>query len=47
MLNRRIEGQRTRTYAEIYDWLMPCELLEDPPDSWRSDWVEACAEEFR
>jgi glutamate synthase domain-containing protein 2 len=47
MLNRRIEGQRTRTYAEIYDWLMPCELLEDPPDSWRSDWVEACAEDFR
>jgi glutamate synthase domain-containing protein 2 len=47
MLNRRIEGQRTRTYAEIYDWLMPCELLEDPPERWRSDWVEACAEEFR
>ncbi|WP_431231736.1 FMN-binding glutamate synthase family protein [Mycolicibacterium psychrotolerans] len=47
MLNRRIEGQRTRTYAEIYDWLMPGELLEDPPESWRSDWIEASAEEFR
>ncbi|KDF01958.1 glutamate synthase [Mycolicibacterium aromaticivorans JS19b1 = JCM 16368] len=47
MLNRRIEGQRTRTYAEIYDWLMPGELLDDPPESWRSDWIEACAEEFR
>lgn len=47
MLNRRIEGQRTRTYAEIYDWLMPGELVEDPPESWRSDWVEASAEEFR
>ncbi|KAA0109471.1 FMN-binding glutamate synthase family protein [Mycolicibacterium sp. P1-5] len=47
MLNRRIEGQRTRTYAEIYDWLMPGELLDDPPESWRSDWVEASAEEFR
>jgi glutamate synthase domain-containing protein 2 len=47
MLNRRIEGQRTRTYAEIYNWLMPCELLEDPPDSWLSDWIEASAEEFR
>ena len=34
MLNRRIEGQRTRTYAEIYDWLMPGELLDDPPESW-------------
>jgi len=47
MLNRRIEGQRTRTYAEIYDWLMPGELLDDPPESWRSDWIEATAEEFR
>jgi glutamate synthase domain-containing protein 2 len=46
MLNRRIEGQRTLTYAEIYDWLMPGELLEDPPESWRSDWVEASAEQF-
>jgi glutamate synthase domain-containing protein 2 len=47
MLNRRIEGQRTRTYAEIYEWLMPGELLDDPPESWRSDWIEASAEEFR
>jgi glutamate synthase domain-containing protein 2 len=47
MLNRRIEGQRTRTYAEIYEWLMPGELLDDPPESWRSDWIEACADEFR
>ena len=46
MLNRRIEGQRTRTYAEIYDWLLPGELLDDPPESWRSDWIEASADEF-
>jgi len=47
MLNRRVEGQRSRTYAEIYNWLMPGELLDDPPDSWLSDWIEASAEEFR
>jgi glutamate synthase domain-containing protein 2 len=48
MLNRRIEGQRTRTYAELYEWLMPGELLEEPaPESWRSDWIEASADEFR
>lgn len=46
MLNRRIEGQRTRTYAEIYEWLMPGELLDDPPEGWRSDWIEASADEF-
>lgn len=48
MLNRRIEGQRTSTYAEIYEWLMPGELLQEPqPESWRSDWIEASADEFR
>jgi hypothetical protein len=41
MLNRRIESQRTRTYAEIYDWLMPAELLQDAPQSWRTDWAAA------
>jgi glutamate synthase domain-containing protein 2 len=47
MLNRRIEGQRTRTYAEIYDWLLPGELVDDPPESWLTDWIEASADEFR
>lgn len=47
MLNRRIEGQRVRTYAEIYDWLMPGELVDCPPEAWLSDWIEASAEEFR
>lgn len=47
MLNRRIEGQRVRTYAELYEWLMPGELLDGPPpDSWCSDWIESSAEEF-
>jgi len=46
MLNRRIDCARTRTYAEIYEWLMPGELLECPPESWLSDWIEASAEEF-
>ncbi|MDY6995593.1 MAG: FMN-binding glutamate synthase family protein [Actinomycetota bacterium] len=46
MLNRRVDGQRSRTYAEIHEWLMPGELLEDPPQSWRSDWIEASADEF-
>ena len=46
MLNRRIEGQRTRTYAEIYDWLKPGLLLEGPPESWLSDWLEASADAF-
>jgi len=46
MLNRRIDSYRTRTYAEIYEWLMPGELLDTPPEDWLSDWIEASAEEF-
>ncbi|MCB0930730.1 MAG: FMN-binding glutamate synthase family protein [Mycobacterium sp.] len=46
MLNRRVDSCVTRTYAEIYEWLMHGELLEDPPESWLSDWIESCAEEF-
>jgi glutamate synthase domain-containing protein 2 len=46
MLNRRIDSHRSRTYAEIYEWLMPGELLDCPPENWLSDWIEASAEEF-
>lgn len=46
MLNRRMDSYRTGTYAEIYEWLMPGELLECPPQAWLSDWIEANAEEF-
>lgn len=47
MLNRRIDCAHSRTYAEIYGWLMPGELLDCPPEEWLSDWIEASADEFR
>ena len=47
MLNRRIDCAQSRTYAEIYEWLMPGELLDCPPEAWLSDWIEASAAEFR
>ncbi|MGY4709125.1 FMN-binding glutamate synthase family protein [Mycolicibacterium sp. CBM1] len=47
MLNRRIDSSVNRTYAEIYEWLMPGELLDTPPQGWLSDWIEASADEFR
>ncbi|WP_280829811.1 FMN-binding glutamate synthase family protein [Mycobacterium sp. OTB74] len=46
MLNRRIDGQRTHTYAEIYEWLRHSELLTHPPESWRADWADARADYF-
>jgi glutamate synthase domain-containing protein 2 len=46
MLNRRIDCAHNWTYAEIYEWLMPGELLECPPEEWLSDWIESCPDEF-
>lgn len=46
MLNRRIDGVTTRTYAEIYDWLEPGELLNHAPADWRRDWVAADPHSF-
>jgi len=46
MLNRRVDSAYSRTYAEIYEWLMPGELVESPPEAWLSDWIEASSEEF-
>ncbi|MGW0172624.1 FMN-binding glutamate synthase family protein [Rhodococcus sp. NPDC003322] len=46
MLNRRVDAHTSRTYAELYEWLQDGELLDDPPQSWRSDWVDASAKRF-
>ncbi|WP_050063028.1 FMN-binding glutamate synthase family protein [Rhodococcus sp. RD6.2] len=46
MLNRRVDAHTTKTYAELYEWLQDGELLEDPPTSWRSDWIDADADRF-
>lgn len=46
MLNRRVDGQHSFSYAEIYQWLAPGELLTHPPESWRADWAVARADAF-
>jgi hypothetical protein len=43
---RRIDEQRTRSYAELYELLAPGELLADPPESWATDWGRASADSF-
>jgi glutamate synthase domain-containing protein 2 len=47
MLMRRIDHTRVKSYAELYDWLEPGELLADPPREWHSDWQAASADTFR
>jgi hypothetical protein len=46
MLNRRIDGVTTRTYAELYEWLEPGALLDHAPADWRRDWQAADAARF-
>jgi glutamate synthase domain-containing protein 2 len=47
MLHRRIDHTTTQTYAELYDWLSPGQLLEDPPEQWAADWAAASPDTFR
>jgi len=46
MLRRRVDLQGTRSYASLYHWLRPGELLDEVPTTWREDWDEADADHF-
>ncbi|MGI8664896.1 MAG: FMN-binding glutamate synthase family protein [Jatrophihabitans sp.] len=46
MLMRRIDHVRTASYADLYDWLQPGQLLAEPPEDWRGDWAAASPDTF-
>ncbi|MEE1621582.1 FMN-binding glutamate synthase family protein [Zafaria sp. J156] len=46
MLRRRVDHLTTRSYAAVYHWIRPGELLEEPPRGWALDWEEADADHF-
>jgi glutamate synthase domain-containing protein 2 len=46
MLMRRIDHVNTASYAELYRWLRPGELIHEPPREWLSDWSAASADTF-
>lgn len=46
MLMRTVGPNRSMSYAEIYEWLTPGQLLTDPPASWREDWDCSRADTF-
>jgi glutamate synthase domain-containing protein 2 len=46
MVMRRIDHVRTRSYAELYDWLQPGQLLAEPPRDWSADWDAANPDTF-
>ena len=46
MLRKRVSPTEQRSYAEIYEWLEPGELLNHAPPTWRSDWEVADPDSF-
>ncbi len=45
-LVRRIDHQNSLSYEQMYAWLTPGQLLDDPPETWAADWERADAESF-
>ncbi|MFJ4713870.1 FMN-binding glutamate synthase family protein [Streptomyces sp. NPDC088785] len=46
LLQRREDHGGFRSYAELYPWLSPGELLAAPPRSWAADWQAADPDTF-
>ena len=45
-LVRRVDHVTSRSYAELYEWLTPRQLLDEPPASWSADWQRADPDSF-
>lgn len=45
-LVRRTRPGTVRSYAELYEWPAPGELLAGPPQSWEADWKAADPDSF-
>jgi glutamate synthase domain-containing protein 2 len=45
-LARRVDHVHSKSYADLYEWLAPGSLLNDPPDSWLVDWRRADPDSF-
>jgi glutamate synthase domain-containing protein 2 len=46
MLGRRTDPVTVRTYADLYEWLEPGQLLAEPPPGWVADWAAADPDRF-
>jgi hypothetical protein len=45
-LVRRVDEQHTASYADLYEWLEPGELLSETPEGWATDWGLADPDSF-
>lgn len=46
MLRRNLGAERNASYAELYGWLTPGELLAEAPEEWAADWRLARSSHF-
>jgi glutamate synthase domain-containing protein 2 len=46
MLRRRVDPHQVLSYAELYDWLGPEQLLSEAPEEWAPDWAAADPDHF-
>lgn len=46
MLRHNISPGESRSYAELFTWLQPGELLAAAPETWATDWEAASADSF-
>jgi glutamate synthase domain-containing protein 2 len=46
MLRKRIAPSVVRSYADLYDWPEPGQLLVEPPEAWAADWSASNADTF-
>ncbi|MGH4031546.1 FMN-binding glutamate synthase family protein [Actinomycetota bacterium Odt1-20B] len=46
LLRRTGAAGQVLSYAELYEWLEPGQLLADPPASWAADWAAADPDRF-
>ncbi|GAA1544508.1 FMN-binding glutamate synthase family protein [Brevibacterium picturae] len=46
MLRRNISVSESWSYARLYNWLKPNELINDAPEDWAADWETARADSF-
>ena len=35
------------SYADLFEWLAPRQLLDEPPETWAADWARADPGSFR
>jgi glutamate synthase domain-containing protein 2 len=45
-LMRRVDHVTSRSYAELYEWLAPGQLLDEVPEGWLVDWGRADPDRF-